>query len=83
MGYGVQLADAGVVVASGRSILSGATFAAAPGSFVALLGENGAGKTTLLDLVMGFRAPSTGTVTVEGLEPYRDPHESMNRRHNR
>ncbi len=75
MGYGVQFSNTGVEVQSGKAILSGVSFSVAPGSFVALLGENGAGKTTLLDLVMGFRRPSSGKVTVDGGEPHLDPHE--------
>lgn len=39
------------------------------GEIVALLGPNGAGKTTLLDMVLGFQAPSSGTVRVLGMEP--------------
>lgn len=49
------------------------------GSFVAVLGENGAGKTTLLDLVMGFRLPSKGTITVMNKEPYLDHWEARKR----
>ncbi|WP_051215725.1 ABC transporter ATP-binding protein [Granulicoccus phenolivorans] len=41
------------------------------GEIVALLGPNGAGKTTLLDLVLGFTAPSAGTVSVLGRQPRR------------
>ena len=36
----------------------------APGSFHALLGENGAGKSTLVKCVMGYHAPSGGSVLV-------------------
>ncbi|MCJ2077337.1 ABC transporter ATP-binding protein [Methylobacterium sp. E-016] len=40
----------------------------AAGGFHALLGENGAGKSTLVKCVMGFYAPSAGTVLVDGRE---------------
>ncbi|MBB5910574.1 ABC transporter ATP-binding protein [Actinoalloteichus hymeniacidonis] len=41
------------------------------GEIFALLGTNGAGKTTTLELIEGFRAPSSGTVQVLGLDPQR------------
>jgi iron complex transport system ATP-binding protein len=50
----------------GRSVLHSATFSAAEGEFLALLGTNGAGKSTLLDIVSGFRRPETGSVTIAG-----------------
>jgi ABC-2 type transport system ATP-binding protein len=36
-----------------------------------LVGANGAGKTTLMSIVLGLRAPTTGTVQVLGLDPLR------------
>ena len=36
------------------------------------MGPNGAGKTTLLRLLAGFDAPSSGTVSVLGLNPVSD-----------
>lgn len=39
------------------------------GEIVALLGPNGAGKTTFLDLVLGFAAPSSGSLSVLGTTP--------------
>ncbi len=38
------------------------------GSVVALVGENGAGKSTLVKLLCGFYAPSSGSVTVDGVD---------------
>src|SRR3954447_20881917 len=39
------------------------------GEIVAFLGPNGAGKTTTIDMVLGLLAPTTGEVSVLGLEP--------------
>jgi ABC-2 type transport system ATP-binding protein len=39
------------------------------GEIVAFLGPNGAGKTTTIDMVLGLSAPSSGEVSVLGLEP--------------
>ncbi|MDB4883907.1 MAG: transporter related protein [Gemmatimonadetes bacterium] len=41
------------------------------GEVFGLAGPNGAGKSTLIALLMGFLAPSEGTVRIEGLEPRR------------
>lgn len=50
----------------GRTILSDAGFAIAPGEFVGLLGPNGAGKTTLMRAVLGLVRPRAGRVLVDG-----------------
>jgi ABC-type multidrug transport system ATPase subunit len=41
------------------------------GEVFGLAGPNGAGKSTLIALLMGFLAPSEGTVRIEGQEPRR------------
>jgi ABC-2 type transport system ATP-binding protein len=43
--------------------------ALAPGTTLGLLGPNGAGKTTLLRMLLGFAAPSAGTVRLRGRRP--------------
>jgi ABC-type polar amino acid transport system ATPase subunit len=48
----------------GRVIVSGATFAAAPGEIVALMGASGAGKTTILRAIGGLDSIESGTVTI-------------------
>ncbi|HWT92807.1 MAG TPA: ABC transporter ATP-binding protein [Solirubrobacteraceae bacterium] len=40
----------------------------APGELVAIVGPSGCGKSTLLSLIAGFVRPSSGTVSVEGVE---------------
>lgn len=45
----------------------------APGQLFCLLGANGAGKTTTIQMFLGFLAPTSGTVTVGGVEPSIDP----------
>jgi ABC-2 type transport system ATP-binding protein len=40
-----------------------------PGEVVAFLGPNGAGKTTTIDMVLGLSQPTSGSVSVLGLEP--------------
>ncbi|HEY4242619.1 MAG TPA: ABC transporter ATP-binding protein [Kofleriaceae bacterium] len=43
------------------------------GGIVGLLGPNGAGKSSLIKLMTGLIAPSRGTVTVFGANPFVDP----------
>jgi ABC-2 type transport system ATP-binding protein len=49
------------------------------GEVVTLLGPNGAGKTTVVETLLGFRAPTSGTVRLGGLEPRRDHAEVVAR----
>jgi len=41
------------------------------GSVTALVGPNGAGKTTLIRICMAFERPSSGSVAVEGVDPWK------------
>lgn len=38
------------------------------GEFVSFLGPSGCGKTTTLRLIAGFESPSTGTISIEGVD---------------
>jgi oligopeptide/dipeptide ABC transporter ATP-binding protein len=49
-------------------ILSGVSFAVAPGEIVGVIGETGSGKTTLARTVLGLIRPTAGTISFEGQE---------------
>ncbi|HYF28678.1 MAG TPA: thiol reductant ABC exporter subunit CydC [Baekduia sp.] len=55
----------------GRPVLRGASLVLRPGASVALVGPSGSGKSTLAHLLVRFRDPDAGTVTLGG-EDVRD-----------
>lgn len=50
-------------------VLGGISFSVEPLTKVAIVGPSGAGKSTVFDLATGFREPSTGSITVGGINP--------------
>ncbi|MEO9946577.1 MAG: ATP-binding cassette domain-containing protein [Paraglaciecola sp.] len=61
-------ADSLCVSIKNKSILKNLNFHVDTGEIYALLGGNGAGKSTTLKTLLGFNAPSSGSVTIEGKE---------------
>ncbi len=56
----------------GTEAVAGVSFRV-DGGIVGLLGPNGAGKTTTLRVLVGLLAPTSGTVTVDGIDVLLDP----------
>ncbi|GGY61764.1 NHLP bacteriocin export ABC transporter permease/ATPase subunit [Pseudoduganella albidiflava] len=50
----------------GAPVLDRVSLSIAPGQFVAIVGPSGSGKSTLLRLMMGFDAPTSGTIAFDG-----------------
>jgi ATP-binding cassette, subfamily B, bacterial len=56
-----------------KRVLDGVDLVLPAGSTVAIVGDNGAGKTTLVKLLCRFYEPTTGAITVDGVELTRFP----------
>jgi ABC-2 type transport system ATP-binding protein len=69
MSFGLEVSD--LSVRYGRTVaLDGVSFSLPPATVLGLLGRNGSGKTTLLSVLAAFRRASTGTVRVDGEDPF-------------
>ncbi len=49
-------------------VLRDITFSIEKGAFLGLMGPSGSGKTTLLNMIAGIDRPSSGTVTIDGID---------------
>ncbi|AZB42648.1 ABC transporter ATP-binding protein [Bacillus sp. FJAT-42376] len=58
---------------SEKEVLSGVCIEGVSGKTIGIVGERGAGKTSLAHIISGFYKPSSGTVTIDGTDIYRDP----------
>lgn len=68
-GFGVQVRDLTVRYPDTVAV-DGVSLDIEPGAITGLLGRNGSGKTTLLSTVAAFRRPTSGTVLVDGEDPW-------------
>ena len=59
--------------------VSGVSFEVSQGEIFGLIGPNGAGKTTTMECVEGVRRPDGGSISVLGLDPFRDVYRLQNR----
>jgi ABC-2 type transport system ATP-binding protein len=75
-----------VIQVSGVRKTYGSTIAVAEASFevnegeiFGLIGPNGAGKTTTMECIEGLRKPDRGSISVLGLDPFRQVYKLQNR----
>ena len=52
----------------GKPVLEDVSFESKPGTVTALVGSSGSGKSTIIGLIAAFHKPTTGTVTVDGVD---------------
>jgi ABC-2 type transport system ATP-binding protein len=55
------------------------SFEVQDGEIFGLIGPNGAGKTTTMECIEGLRTPDRGTISVLGLDPFRDVYKLQER----
>jgi len=55
-----------------KTVLHNVTFEAKKGEIIGFLGPNGAGKTTTMRIILGYLAPTVGSVKINGLNPQED-----------
>ena len=59
--------------------VSEVSFEVGKGEIFGLIGPNGAGKTTTMECVEGVRRPDCGSISILGLDPFRDVYQLQNR----
>lgn len=62
-----------------RAVLAGASLQVPAGSVVWLGGPNGSGKTTLLRVAARVVVPQSGSISISGLDPARNPRACLRR----
>jgi ABC-2 type transport system ATP-binding protein len=53
----------------------GVSFSVAEGEVFGLLGPNGAGKTSIVEMMEGLRVPDSGSISVCGIDPQKNPNQ--------
>ena len=56
-----------------KRALDGVSFSVKKGEIVGFLGPNGAGKSTTMNIITGYITPSSGSVTVGGVDVFSEP----------
>ena len=75
-----MISVAGVRKTYGRTVaVDDVSFEVQDGEIFGLIGPNGAGKTTTMECVEGIRRPDRGTISVLGLDPFRDVYQLQER----
>ena len=78
MGLVVERLDKEFPTRSGPlAVLSGVSLSLAAGEALAVMGPSGSGKSTLLNILGTLDAPTRGTVTVDGVNPFALPEPDL------
>jgi iron complex transport system ATP-binding protein len=76
----LQAADVSFAYRASKPVLRGVSMEVAAGGLVGILGPNGSGKTTMLRVLSGTVKPSSGRVTLDGLDLAHQPRSAIARR---
>jgi ABC-type multidrug transport system fused ATPase/permease subunit len=79
-GAGIVVQDVSYSLPNGHGALKPVSLQIRPGQRIALCGESGSGKSLLLDMLFGLREPTTGSISINGIDP-RDLRPDVLRRH--
>ncbi len=60
-------------------VLRGVSFEVAPGAALVVTGPSGSGKSTLLHLIGTLERPTSGSIEIDGRDPYRLPEPELAR----
>ncbi|MFQ5720978.1 MAG: ABC transporter ATP-binding protein [Candidatus Aminicenantales bacterium] len=63
----------------GITAIAGITLNIEKGKIVGFIGPDGAGKTTLLRLLCGLFQPTSGSILLEGIDIFKNPHKAKER----
>jgi ABC-2 type transport system ATP-binding protein len=69
----IECKDLTFAYKDGTRATGGVTLSLQRGELFCLLGPNGAGKTTLIKQILGDLKPTSGTVTIFGVDPFKSP----------
>jgi ATP-binding cassette subfamily B protein len=75
----VRFEDVRFSYATGPEVLHGITLDIPAGTTVALVGHTGAGKSTIAKLIARFYDPTSGRITIDGIDPHSVRQESLRR----
>lgn len=76
-GHPIVLSISGLVKQFGDTVaVDGVDLEVRRGSFYGIVGPNGAGKTTTLSMVTGLLRPDAGSITVQGVDVWREPEQA-------
>jgi branched-chain amino acid transport system ATP-binding protein len=78
MGARLELADVNLRF-GGIKVLNGVGFEVEPSQIFGLVGPNGAGKTSLFNCISGHYRPSSGSITIDGMEVLGTPPATLAR----
>lgn len=75
----IIFSDLSFAFTPGRPVLRDISLHVRPGETIAFVGESGAGKSTLLSLLPRFYEPTSGSITIDGMELSEMTVESLRR----